>query len=226
MTTRKRCDRLRALPTIQAPPGRRSRAVGGCVFVHDPDIPASREYALWRAEVSPGTLILAPAPPGFEALPPVDPAELGPVVADHLDAEGRRLMIADGSGGLHIWLPAADPVRRLAVIVPPDGVAHLRLDVASRFVRRLQNHRIAFLPRALQLTAQQRARLIQLLHAYDIHEAGGGPRDVAIEVARSKQAVLPAIEWKDSAARRLANRLIHDAQALVNGGYLRLLRGK
>ncbi len=135
-------------------------------------------------------------------------------------------MIGDGSGDLHIWLPTADPVGRLAVIVPPDGVAHLRLDVASRFVRRLQDHRTAFLPRALQLTAQQRARLIQLLHAYDIHEAGGGPRDVSIEVARSKQAALPAIEWKDSAARRLANRLIHDAQALVNGGYLRLLRGK
>ncbi len=135
-------------------------------------------------------------------------------------------MIGDGSGGLHIWLPDADAVGRLAVIVPPDGVAYLRLDVASRFVRRLQDRRTAFLPRALQLTSQQRARLIQLLHAYDIHEAGGGPRDVSIEVARSKQAALPAIEWKDSAARRLANRLIHDAQALVNGGYLRLLRGK
>jgi len=214
------------LPKILVPPGRRSRADGGYVFVQNPDVPAAREYALWRAEVSPGTLILAPAPPGFEALPPVAPSELGPVVADHLDAEGRRLKIGDGAGDLHIWLPDAEVSGRLAVVVPPDGVAHLRLDVASRFVRRLQDHRTAFLPRALQLTPQQRARLIQLLHAYDIHEAGGGPRDVSIEVACSKQAALPAIEWKDSAARRLANRLIHDAQALVNGGYLRLLRGK
>jgi hypothetical protein len=135
-------------------------------------------------------------------------------------------MIGDGSGDLHIWLPDADAAPPLAVIVPPDSVAELRLDVASRFVRRLQDHRTELLPRALQLTAQQRARLIQLLHAHDVHEAGGGPRDVSAEVAGSKQAGLPAIEWKDSAARRLANRLIQDALALVDGGYLRLLRGK
>ena len=210
---------------MRVAPGRLSPVVGGCVFVHDPDKPAERESALWRPEVSPGTLILAPAPPGFDALPLVDPVELGPILADHTDADGRRLLIGDVSGDLHLWLPEADAAERLAVIVPPDGAAELRLDIASRFVRRLRGHRIALLPRALLLTPIQRGRLIQLLQAYDIHQAGGGPRDIAAEVAGSLQASLPAIEWKDSAARRLANRLIRDSLALVNGGYLRLLRG-
>jgi len=78
----------------------------------------------------------------------------------------------------------------------------------------------------LQLTPFQRTHLVLLLLAHDVHEAGGGPRDVATEVIRSMQAILPSTEWKDSAARRRANRLIHDALALVNGGYLRLLRGQ
>jgi hypothetical protein len=123
-------------------------------------------------------------------------------------------------------MPGAAKVEQLAVIVPPDDVADLRLDVALRFVRRLRGRRIALLPCALQLTPIQRARLIQLLLAHDIHEAGGGPRDVATAATGSLQAVLPSVEWKDSAARRMANRLIHDSLALVNGGYLRLLRGR
>lgn len=95
-----------------------------------------------------------------------------------------------------------------------------------RFFRRLGGQRVALLPRALQLTSMQRTRLIQLLLAHDVQEAGGGPRDVATEVIGSLQAALPSVEWKDSAARRHANRLIQDSLALVNGGYLRLLRGK
>ena len=78
----------------------------------------------------------------------------------------------------------------------------------------------------LQLTSLQRSRLIQLLLAHDVQELGGGPREIATEALGSLQATLPSVEWKDSAARRHANRLIRDARALVNGGYLRLLRGK
>lgn len=42
---------------------------------------------------------------------------------------------------------------------------------------------------------------------------------------RSEQAQLPSVEWKDSHARRSANRLIHDLIALVERGYLKFLRG-
>ena len=111
-------------------------------------------------------------------------------------------------------------------MLPMDGGFELRLDIALRFFRRLRGQGVALLPRALQLTALQRARLIQLLLAHNVQEVGGGPREVAVEVIGSLQAVLPSIEWKNSVARRHANRLIHNSLALVNGGYLRLLRGK
>ncbi len=45
------------------------------------------------------------------------------------------------------------------------------------------------------------------------------------KILRSEQAQLPSVEWKDSHARRTANRLIHDSIALVERGYLKLLRG-
>jgi hypothetical protein len=48
---------------------------------------------------------------------------------------------------------------------------------------------------------------------------------VAAKVLRSRQSTLRSIEWKDSAARRKTIRLFHEAKALVNGGYLNLLRG-
>ena len=100
------------------------------------------------------------------------------------------------------------------------------IQVAQCFIRRLRGQRVKLLPNALRLTAQQKTRLVRLLHAFDIHDAGGGPREVATEVLYSEQARLPSIEWKDSQARRAANRLIHDAIAQVNRGYLKLLRGR
>ncbi len=72
----------------------------------------------------------------------------------------------------------------------------------------------------------QRSRLIQLLLGHAVQELGGGPRDIATEALGSRQAAPLSLEWKDSAARRHANRLIRDSRALVNGGYLRLLHGK
>ena len=207
-------------------PGPSWRAAGGYPFAHDPDIAAERATALWRPEVSPGTLILAPAPPGFGVLPPIDPAELGPILVDREGVDGRSLIIGEASGDLHIWLPHGEAVGRRGLMLPMDGGFELRLDIALRFFRRLGGHRVALLPRPLQLTSLQRTRLIQLLLAHDVQELGGGPRDIAAEVIGSLQAALPSIEWKDSAARRHANRLIHDSLTLVNGGYLRLLRGK
>jgi hypothetical protein len=81
------------------------------------------------------------------------------------------------------------------------------------------------LPLALQLTRHHKTRLIQLLQVFDIVEAGGGRREVASLVLKSDQASLPSTEWKDSAARRMATRLIREAFAFVERKYLQFLRG-
>ncbi|TWB86824.1 hypothetical protein FBZ93_1265 [Bradyrhizobium macuxiense] len=144
---------------------------------------------------------------------------------ERTDADGRELVIADGSSELHVRLQDERAARRPAVLLPLDSMSELRLEVALHFVRRLGGQRIGLLPAALRLTSFQKGRLIQLLHAFDVHESGGRPRDVAAKVLASDHAQLPSVEWKDSHARRKANRLIHDSIALVERGYLKLLRG-
>ena len=198
---------------------------GGCGFAHDPSIPVGSEPVTWLPELSPGTLLLDAAPSGFAPVA-LDPSQLGSIVADRTDDDGREVVIVDGSGELHIRL-SSDLAARRPMILLPIGVesVDLRLDVASRFIRRLSGQTIGLLPRALRLTTQRKRRLVQLLHAFDIHEEGGSPRDIAEQVLRSAQAQLPSVEWKDSHARRAANRLIHDSIALVERRYLKLLRG-
>jgi hypothetical protein len=172
-------------------------------------------------------IMLTAAPPGFNTDVLFDPANIGRVITDQAHADGREIIIGDRTGELHISLAGSDAAGLLAAVLPLDAAFELRLDVARRFYRRLRNKPAALTPRALRLTPLQRTRLIQLLHTFDVRADGGGPRNVAAEVLNAaREASLPAIEWKSSAARRKANRLIRDALMIVNGGYLMLLRGK
>ncbi|TYL85933.1 DUF2285 domain-containing protein [Bradyrhizobium cytisi] len=170
-------------------------------------------------------MILEPAPPGFDTPRSIDRSVLGQSLLELSDADGRELVIAEGSGELHVRLRDEQAARRPAVLVPLDSMGELRADVALHFARRLAGQRTALLPAALRLTSFQKRRLIQLLHAFDVHDLGGSPRDVAAKVLASDHAQRRSVEWKDSHARRKANRLIHDSIALVERGYLKLLRG-
>ena len=210
---------------MRAKHNRVSPGAGGYGFPYDPNIPAAHETVYWLAEHSPGTLILTSAPSGFDLGVTFDPAILGSMSAERADANGRELVIRDGSGDIHIWLLDEDAAQRPAVVLPRDSAYKLRLELASRFLRRVFGERVALLPPKLRLTDFQRRRYIQLLQAADLYGDGGEPRDVAAQILRSQQAELPAIEFKDSAARKRADRLIKQALALVNRGYLKILRG-
>lgn len=180
---------------------------------------------MWLPEVAPATLIVEPAPSSFDIKLQISPSALGSPRVERSDPDGGEMLFADESGEVHVRLQDSEAIRRPAVLLPLDDMFELRLDVALQFVRRLRGERASLLPRILQLTQLQRTRLIQLLHAFDVYDTGGGPRDVAAKVLSSEQALLPSVEWKDSHTRRKANRLIHDSVALVERGYLKLLRG-
>ncbi|WP_342740924.1 DUF2285 domain-containing protein [Bradyrhizobium sp. B117] len=202
-----------------------SHVDGGCGVAHDPASPVGPEPAIWLPEASPGTLILESAPPDFQTVHSIDRNAFGLPLIERTDADGRELVVADGSGELHVRLRDEQAARRPAVLVPLDSMGELRADMALHFVRRISGQRIGLLPAALRLTSFQKRRLIQLLHAFDVHDLGGGPREVAAKVLASDHAQRRSVEWKDSHARRKANRLIHDSIALVERGYLKLLRG-
>ena len=202
----------------------RSPGAGGCAFAHDPDVLVGPDTALWRPELFPGVVLLTLAPPGFAAAP-LATAPLGAVLADRSDREGRALVISDKSGALHMAWREAGAATHPAIVLPLDDMIELRLEAATNLVRRLRGKRASLDAAGLRLTALQKTRLIQLLHAFDIKQDGGGARDVAREILASRQAALPSVEWKDCAARRKATRLIRDAAARVNRGYLKLLGG-
>lgn len=180
----------------------------------------------WRPDVSPGTVIVTSAPTGFEVDRPFEPAALQTMIADRAGETGRHVVIADAHGDLSVWLHGPNAAHRPVALVPLDDTLDLRIEVLERFARRLQGRAPGPLPRALQLTGQRRARLILLLHALDFRLRGADLREIAAALIDPDHAALPAIEWKSSATRRKANRLVHDALALMNRGYLKLLRGE
>lgn len=198
------------------------RGAGGCAFAPDPD---EHDIPLWRPEVFPGTVILVPAPEGFDGARHLDLSTLGPFAVDWRNTSGHHLVLADSGGDHYLCLAQAGSGRGLAAILPLDAAFDLRIEAVTRLHRRLRGRSAGPLPRALDLTPQRRARLIQLLHTLDFRFAGAGPREIAAALLDAEAQALPAIEWKSSATRRKANRLIRDAQGLMNGGYRKLLRG-
>jgi hypothetical protein len=198
---------------------------GGCVFVHDPDAAATHEPALWLPEIAPATLILAPAPEGFDPNILIDPVLSGGLSADGQDDADRYVILTDPQGDHPIWLHSTDASCRPSIILPLDASFELRAAMMWRFYRRLRGRSAGPLPRALQLTPLQRRRLILLLHALDFRLAGAGLRDIAAALIDARDAKLPAIEWKSSAARRKASRLVKDSLTLMHGGYRKLLSG-
>lgn len=176
--------------------------------------------------LSPCALILDTAPAGFKVIPLSDPRIIAHILPDQQDHLGYEIDIDDESGVVHITLHNQDAAIRPAFLVPMDPVAEYRLEVTRRFILRLSGTSIPLLPPSLRLRSTQKRQLIHTLHTSDVVGTGGRARDVANIVLKSAQASLPAIEWKDCAARRHAMRLISSSKSYVEGGYLKILQGK
>jgi hypothetical protein len=142
-----------------------------------------------------------------------------------VEAGRRHIVVEDKQGDIPVCMLDVGAARRPAAILPLDSNLELRVEALQRFARQLRGQFAGPLPRALQLTLQRRMRLIMLLHALDFRLDGAGPRKIAAALIDAEEAELPAIEWKSSPTRRKANRLIHDAIDLMNGGYRKLLGG-
>jgi hypothetical protein len=207
----------------KSPQGRISPTDGGCDFVHDPELPPDSQPTVWCPEIAPGTVIFIPAPEGFDGVIPLDLPFGTARIAEYRNGEDCHLILADIEGPHRLWLHGIEALRRPAILLPLDAAFDLRVEAMERLYRRLRGRPAGPLPRALQLTAMRRARLILLLHTLDFRLAGASPREIAAALLDKEAAALPAIEWKSSATRRKANHLIHDAQALMNGGYRKLL---
>ena len=74
------------------------------------------------------------------------------------------------------------------------------------------------------MTLPQRAQLALQVRAHDADREGTSRREIAAVLLDPSARDIPAVEWKNAALRKKVNRILAKSLALVNGGYLKLLR--
>jgi hypothetical protein len=170
-------------------------------------------------------VIVAPAPEDFSAARFIDPERLSPVI-QHADTENGRHILLEGPEGRHrIWLIENVHARGNAFLLPLDDDFGARLHSLRRLHRRLTGKRAGPRLRSLQLSPPQRARLALLIRALDGEQEGASRREIAAVLLDAEARHIPAIEWKNAPLRKRVNRVVASGLALMNGGYLTLLRG-
>lgn len=124
---------------------------------------------------------------------------------------GERLQLLSLNGGF-------DPPASVALVpLGPDGFD--RLEAIHRLLASL--HGRAILPDT-RLTRQQRARMRRMLQAYDGRRSGATLREIARVIFNT--GPVSRDDWQNSSQRFGVMSLIRDANALMAGGYRKLLR--
>lgn len=139
--------------------------------------------------------------------------------------EGRHVLVDDPDGRHRLWLVDDVHAHGSAFLIPFNSDFGARLHSLKRLYRRLSGKRAGLPLRSLQLTPAQRARLALQLRALDGALEGASRREIAAVLIDAQARNIPAIEWKNAVLRKKVNRIVASAVALMNGGYLMLLRG-
>lgn len=120
---------------------------------------------------------------------------------------------------LHILGPMPELGSPLSIELDTDAYAAHRAEAAIRFWRLVADPPVSRVPPRAMPTRLHTRRLAAMLWALDLRCADlSQPRvgaELGAEVGR---------DWADSAGRSAIRRLLADADRLVNGGYLDLLR--
>ena len=107
----------------------------------------------------------------------------------------------------------------LAAVVLLDAMTPDRLHAILRFWAALMHERS--LPDD-RISAQRRARLVQMLRAYDARSSGLSYREIAMALFPTHE-IVPAA-WRGDALRETTIRLVRDGLKHVRDGYRALLR--
>lgn len=149
---------------------------------------------------------------------------------ERFSSEGRHLVLGDWRRRHRILIkPRASSVS--GYVVSPDSWVQMRLEAIKAFDGRTRSGRHSTANDALKPSGYQKCRLTVLLKILDaLHQRGDGRfatlREIAQKVVYQNVDIGRAIEWKSSSHRRQTQRLINEAQLLVNGGYRWLLKGR
>lgn len=187
-----------------------------------PHKPAWVEPAIWSPTAAPTTLTLVGAVPdapfGFQG------ADI--ILADHGLSDGRHILIHDDERPYQLFLPGKVCEETFYQIIRDQQIG-LRLTEILRLERKLAG--LAPEPCALRPTEFQNYRLNLLLDILDAKYGSGrgmlATYDLAQAVIYPGMMIGRGAEWKASSQRRRTQRLIEEAEGLMNGGYKRLLQG-
>lgn len=187
-------------------------------------MPAWESPAIWRPEHSPSAVIVVSPPDAFAAARTVHVDDV-PTLASVIAADGRHVLLGDPDGPHQLWLVDNSFVQGAGFVIPFDDDFPARLHGVQRLHRLLTGRRAGPLLCSLQLTQRQRMRLTLQVRALDGLADGASRREIAAVLLDAQARDIPAIEWTNTALRKRINRIIIRAKAMMNGGYLMLLRG-
>lgn len=147
-----------------------------------------------------------------------------PAASAEYTAQGGRHLVIDAAGMRHrLWVLDADPSASLVILLPMAGEI---VPIAVAAARAFAANPCPGPDPALQLSDFQRQRLARLLAILDAAGGGASNREIGTSLIYPWLAGIGAQAWKASSERRHTQRLIAEAEAMMCGGYRRLLAGR
>lgn len=180
------------------------------------------KLAVAQADLSPASVILAPAPADLGTALRLDLKMLGAVRACMTLGGLLHFILADPDGDAHVWVSGSLD-KPLAMMLPIGADLIARLASAERLRRRLLG--IATGPPALRPPPFRLQHLLTLLRVLDGREAGASRRELAAALIDGGVTGYSAAEWVECRERKRIGRWTTEALELRDGGYVRLLRG-
>ena len=160
----------------------------------------------------PTMVLLQPAPDSFFGAEPLDLAHLGDAHAEHVDRDGRYVIVRHDVGELRLCLRDATPNQPLAIVMPLDDDLPTRAEAALRLWGRIGGQAAGHGREPLALTRQRRDRLVFMVRALDGHLAEASYRQIAEVLFGARR--LEREVWKTSSLRDRTIRLVKGGLAL------------
>jgi hypothetical protein len=181
---------------------------------------------LWRASLHPGTVILVPAHDIEDCVRLEDLLAWRDKLVDISIDRGRYLALGNATHVHRVFIRDDSALGPLAAVAAMDRHLPQRLHAAQQLRASLAGAGEGKQPHGTPTPyhADRLSRMLRILDALDYTRPGTvASREVSESIVYPSTRFASAVEWKVSSERRHTLRLIKEAIAMREGGYVRLL---